>query len=91
MGIDRGQQTNGITPSGRRPTSPVLKEIPSTVTGLLNSMGLEKYVVLFQAEEVDMAALSQMKDSDLKDMGVPMGPRKKILLAVAPYGKQRHR
>ncbi|KAE8808851.1 SAM domain family protein [Hordeum vulgare] len=72
MGIDRGQQTNGITPSGRRPTSPVLKEIPSTVTGLLNSMGLEKYVVLFQAEEVDMAALSQMKDSDLKDMGVPM-------------------
>ncbi|EMS56919.1 hypothetical protein TRIUR3_25107 [Triticum urartu] len=48
------------------------KEVPSTVTGLLNSMGLEKYVVLFQAEEVDMAALSQMKDSDLKDMGVPM-------------------
>ncbi|VAH33225.1 serine/arginine repetitive matrix protein 1 isoform X2 [Triticum urartu] len=91
IGIDRGQQTNGITQSGRRPTSPVLKEVPSTVTGLLNSMGLEKYVVLFQAEEVDMAALSQMKDSDLKDMGVPMGPRKKILLAAAPYGKQRQR
>uniref|UniRef100_R7W650 SAM domain-containing protein n=1 Tax=Aegilops tauschii TaxID=37682 RepID=R7W650_AEGTA len=69
--------------------SEFLKEVPSTVTGLLNSMGLEKYVVLFQAEEVqnvfvcsfkytlesmrvDMAALSQMKDSDLKDMGVPM-------------------
>ncbi|KAF7016860.1 hypothetical protein CFC21_030383 [Triticum aestivum] len=91
ISIDRVQQTNGITPSGRRPTSPMLKEVPSTVTGLLNSMGLEKYVVLFQAEEVDMAALSQMKDSDLKDMGVPMGPRKKILLAAAPYGKQRQR
>jgi hypothetical protein len=27
-------------------------EAPLTVTGLLNSLGLEKYVVLFQAEEV---------------------------------------
>ncbi|AQK44149.1 Sterile alpha motif (SAM) domain-containing protein [Zea mays] len=48
-------------------------EAPLTVTGLLNSLGLEKYIVLFQAEEVDMAALRQMGESDLKDMGVPMG------------------
>lgn len=27
-------------------------EGPLTVTGLLNSLGLEKYLVLFQAEEV---------------------------------------
>uniref|UniRef100_A0A453C5V3 SAM domain-containing protein n=1 Tax=Aegilops tauschii subsp. strangulata TaxID=200361 RepID=A0A453C5V3_AEGTS len=46
---------------------------------------------VFTCLQVDMAALSQMKDSDLKDMGVPMGPRKKILLAAAPYGKQRQR
>jgi len=64
-------------------------EAPLTVTGLLNSLGLEKYIVLFQAEEVDMAALRQMGESDLKDMGVPMGPRKKILLAVGPQSKQR--
>ncbi|KQJ83024.1 uncharacterized protein LOC100828653 isoform X2 [Brachypodium distachyon] len=89
---DTLQPANGITPSGPRlPTAPVMTEVPLTVTGLLNSLGLEKYVVLFQAEEVDMAALSQMKDSDLKDMGVPMGPRKKILLAAAPYAKQRQR
>jgi len=40
---------------------------------------------------VDMAALKQMGESDLKDMGVPMGPRKKILLALGPQSKQRQR
>ncbi|XP_066345243.1 uncharacterized protein [Miscanthus floridulus] len=92
ISVDTVQRTNGITPSSAAlPKAPVLAEAPLTVTGLLNSLGLEKYLVLFQAEEVDMAALRQMGESDLKDMGVPMGPRKKILLAVGPQSKQRQR
>uniref|UniRef100_A0ACD5UBJ5 Uncharacterized protein n=2 Tax=Avena sativa TaxID=4498 RepID=A0ACD5UBJ5_AVESA len=90
--LDTVQPANGISSSGTRvPIAPVPEEVPLTVTGLLKSMGLEKYIVLFQGEEVDMTALSQMKDSDLKDMGVPMGPRKKILQAAAPYAKQWQR
>ncbi|AQK44142.1 Sterile alpha motif (SAM) domain-containing protein [Zea mays] len=90
ISVDTVQRTNGITPSSAPlPKVPVMAEAPLTVTGLLNSLGLEKYIVLFQAEEVDMAALRQMGESDLKDMGVPMGPRKKILLAVGPQSKQR--
>lgn len=85
------QRVNGTNPSATSPTAPVRTEVPLTVAGLLNSLGLEKYHVLFQAEEVDMAALRQMGESDLKDMGVPMGPRKKILLAVGPQAKQRQR
>ncbi|MCE0481669.1 hypothetical protein HAX54_039599 [Datura stramonium] len=53
-----------------------------TVASLLNSLGLAKYAIHFQAEEVDMAALKQMGDRDLKELGIPMGPRKKILLAM---------
>ncbi|KAL5582471.1 hypothetical protein UlMin_014913 [Ulmus minor] len=53
-----------------------------TVAGLLHALGLGKYAILFQAEEVDMTALRQMGDKDLKDLGLPMGPRKKILLAL---------
>ncbi|ONK71898.1 uncharacterized protein A4U43_C04F13510 [Asparagus officinalis] len=53
-----------------------------TVDGLLCSLGLEKYSIQFQAEEVDMSALMHMDDDDLKALGVPMGPRKKILLAL---------
>ncbi|KAL5215329.1 hypothetical protein ABZP36_004481 [Zizania latifolia] len=92
ISIDTTQQANGVTTSATvLPTAPVMTEVPLTVTGLLNSLGLKKYVFLFQAEEVDMTALSQMGDCDLKEIGVPMGPRKKILQAVAPYSKQLHR
>ncbi|KAL6555646.1 hypothetical protein OROHE_007318 [Orobanche hederae] len=53
-----------------------------TVDSFLQSLGLEKYSITFQAEEVDMTALEHMGDEDLKAMGIPMGPRKKILLAL---------
>ncbi|XP_015573727.1 uncharacterized protein LOC8280587 isoform X1 [Ricinus communis] len=59
-----------------------LGEEPQTVAHFLHSLGLGKYVVNFQAEEVDMTILKQMGDKDLKEMGIPMGPRKKILLAL---------
>lgn len=55
----------------------------SSVEAFLRSLGLEKYVIQFQAEEVDMTALEHMTDEDFKVMGVPMGPRKKILLALS--------
>ncbi|KAJ6941701.1 ankyrin repeat and SAM domain-containing protein 6 [Populus alba x Populus x berolinensis] len=54
----------------------------SSVDGFLQSLGLEKYLITFQAEEVDMTALVHMNDEDLKALGIPMGPRKKILLAL---------
>eukprot|EP00249_Psilotum_nudum_P014258 c24740_g1_i1 orf=294-1004(+) len=56
-----------------------------TITSLLQSLGLSKYLITFQAEEVDMTALRHMGDDDLKELGVPMGPRKKILMALASH------
>ncbi|XP_024376722.1 uncharacterized protein [Physcomitrium patens] len=65
---------------------PVDGKVPNTeeqtVRTFLHSLGLEKYVATFQSEEIDMAALGHMSDNDLKELGVPMGPRKKILLAI---------
>ncbi|KAL2240484.1 UNVERIFIED_CONTAM: hypothetical protein Sindi_0689600 [Sesamum indicum] len=37
---------------------------------------------------IDMVALKQMGDSDLKELGIPMGPRKKILLALQARAKR---
>ncbi|CAL1357229.1 unnamed protein product [Linum trigynum] len=62
-----------------------------TVEGLLHSLGLGKYAIIFKAEEVDMHALKQMGESDLKELGIPMGPRKKILLSVLPRSKRQPR
>uniref|UniRef100_A0A0A9CHD0 SAM domain-containing protein n=1 Tax=Arundo donax TaxID=35708 RepID=A0A0A9CHD0_ARUDO len=50
---------------------------------LLKSLDLEKYLINFQAEEVDMKALVHMNEDDMKSLGIPMGPRKKILSALA--------
>ena len=70
----------------KRPSNSVPKKLPQkadiSVDDFLQSLGLEKYLITFQAEEVDMAALNHMTDEDLKAMGIPMGPRKKILLAL---------
>ncbi|KAI5065838.1 hypothetical protein GOP47_0018462 [Adiantum capillus-veneris] len=54
-----------------------------TVATLLQSLGLGKYSITFQAEEIDMTALRNMNDDDLKELGLPMGPRKKILIALS--------
>ncbi|KAL3615969.1 hypothetical protein CASFOL_040263 [Castilleja foliolosa] len=59
-----------------------VQEKAETVESFLQSLGLDKYSITFQAEEVDMTALMHMSDEDLKALGIPMGPRKKILLAM---------
>ncbi|KAF6143265.1 hypothetical protein GIB67_039048 [Kingdonia uniflora] len=54
-------------------------EVPLTVASLLHSLGLGKYEITFRAEEVDMTALRQMGDNDLKELGIPMVFSLKIL------------
>ncbi|KAI4314269.1 hypothetical protein L6164_027195 [Bauhinia variegata] len=69
--------------------TPYSGDAPQTVDGLLNALGLGKYALIFKAEEVDMTALKQMGENDLKELGIPMGPRKKILLALLPRAKRQ--
>jgi class 3 adenylate cyclase/tetratricopeptide (TPR) repeat protein len=45
----------------------------------LLSQGLERYQPLFEQNEVDLATLRQLSDDDLKELGLPFGPRKRIL------------
>ncbi|GAB2214186.1 hypothetical protein Droror1_Dr00018526 [Drosera rotundifolia] len=70
-------------PSGSVSRVPYSGGEHATVGSLLSALGLEKYVIAFKHEEVDMHALRQMSDNDLKELGIPMGPRKKILQALA--------
>ncbi|NP_001132736.1 uncharacterized protein LOC100194223 [Zea mays] len=58
-------------------------KIDASLDSLLKSLDLEKYLINFQAEEVDMKALVYMNEEDMKSLGIPMGPRKKILSALA--------
>ncbi|KAF3549210.1 hypothetical protein DY000_02003765 [Brassica cretica] len=78
--------TGTATETTRRTSSQATRkksqQAGASVDSFLESLGLEKYSTAFQVEEVDMDALMHMTDDDLKAMLIPMGPRKKILLAL---------
>ncbi|MFQ5973351.1 MAG: AAA family ATPase, partial [Alphaproteobacteria bacterium] len=50
---------------------------------LLDKLGLGKHVRLFADNEIDVATLRYLGEDDLKELGLPMGPRKKLLAAIA--------
>ena len=45
----------------------------------LRSHDLERFGAVFEENEVDLATLRLLSDDDLKELGLPFGPRKKIL------------
>ena len=48
----------------------------------LESLDLEKYVELFRENDIDFAALPHITEEDLKELGVTLGARRKILAAI---------
>lgn len=54
----------------------------STLQELLASLGLLKYQNVFRREEVDLAALRGMSEDEIQQLGLPLGPRVKILRAL---------
>lgn len=58
----------------------------------LKQLGLEKYTGNFVDAEIDFEALPLLSADDLREISIPIGPRKKILAAIAtmadPIGTQ---
>ncbi|MBL8894550.1 MAG: AAA family ATPase [Rhizobiales bacterium] len=52
------------------------------IAAFLAGLGLEKYVPVFAENEVDLAALAHLSEDDLKELGLPLGPRRKIAAAL---------
>jgi predicted ATPase/class 3 adenylate cyclase len=49
----------------------------------LMALGLEQYIQIFRKHEIDLQSVTLLSDRDLQEMGVALGPRKKILAAIA--------
>ncbi|XP_041855909.1 phospholipase DDHD2 isoform X2 [Melanotaenia boesemani] len=58
----------------------------STLEQILTRLGLEQFLDTLQAENLDLESLALCQDSDLKDLGIPLGPRKKILNYIKRKG-----
>ena len=48
----------------------------------LEQRGLGEFAQAFESERVDLEALPELTDADLKELGLPLGPRRKLLKAI---------
>src|SRR6516225_8605637 len=53
------------------------------VEGWLRSLGLGQYEALFRASDIDADILPELTDADLRELGVPLGHRKRLLRAIS--------
>ena len=53
------------------------------ISAWLRELGLERYDQAFQKGEIDPALLPELTDADLKELGIPLGPRKRLLKAIS--------
>lgn len=53
------------------------------VTAWLDSLGLSRYAQVFADNDIDTDILPELSDQDLKDLGISLGHRKKLLKAIA--------
>ncbi len=53
------------------------------VADWLRSLGLGQYEATFRAHEIDADILPDLNESDLEKIGIPLGPRKRLLKAIS--------
>jgi class 3 adenylate cyclase/predicted ATPase len=56
---------------------------PDDVAAWLDRLGLSEYAAVFAEQAIDRAVLADLTDQDLKDLGLPLGHRKRLLKAIA--------
>jgi class 3 adenylate cyclase len=56
------------------------------VGGWLRSLDLERYEAAFRENEVDIGDIPGLTDADLEKLGIPLGPRKRLLKAIRALG-----
>jgi class 3 adenylate cyclase len=56
------------------------------IAGWLRSLGLEKYEAVLRDNEIDDAVLSKLTEDHLRELGLPLGARLKLIDAIAVLG-----
>ena len=56
---------------------------PHDMAAWLDQIGLPEYAPIFAEHAIDREVLADLDDQDLRDLGVLLGHRKKLLKAIA--------
>ncbi|XP_073343643.1 bicaudal C homolog 2 [Pagrus major] len=76
------------TCSQRSPSPQMMDDLPE----LLSTLGLIKYIDVFEQQEIDYQTFLSLSDEDLKEVGVStFGARRKMLLAISDLNKSKRR
>lgn len=54
----------------------------------LTEIGLAKYAPVFAEAEIDFETLPELVEDDLKELGLPLGPRRKVWGAIKRLGDE---
>ena len=57
----------------------------SQISEFLESLGLGEYADTFEENAIDMEVIPELTDSDLKELGLKLGHRKKLLKAIDAF------
>jgi class 3 adenylate cyclase len=60
----------------------------SAIVAWLDRLGLSKYTSVFVDNDVDLELLPRLSEDDLRELGLPIGARKRVLQAVAELREQ---
>uniref|UniRef100_A0A3Q1F6F9 SEC23 interacting protein n=2 Tax=Acanthochromis polyacanthus TaxID=80966 RepID=A0A3Q1F6F9_9TELE len=89
---DANQVTAPVTQGNNAVTPPAVEEPPKEdgeefedLSAVLQHLGLSEYKGTFDEEKIDIESFLMCTIEDLKEMGIPLGPRKKI----AKFVKER--
>jgi class 3 adenylate cyclase/tetratricopeptide (TPR) repeat protein len=52
------------------------------IASWLQEIGLAEHIEIFRAEKIDAAVLPTLSDADLRELGLPLGDRKKLRAAI---------
>src|ERR1700722_20256937 len=55
----------------------------------LRGLGLGRYEEKFRENKIDFDVLADLTDGDLRELGVPLGDRRRLLRAIAEFGAQQ--
>jgi SAM domain (Sterile alpha motif) len=58
------------------------------VAAWLRDLGLGQYEGRFRENEIEADILPELTEADLEKLGLPLGPRKRILKAIANLGDE---
>jgi class 3 adenylate cyclase/predicted ATPase/ABC-type transport system involved in cytochrome c biogenesis ATPase subunit len=57
----------------------------SDIESWLSELGLDKYVSAFAEAEIEFVDLAHLTDEDLKELGLPLGPRRRVKAAIKSF------